>query len=234
VADGRLAPGDPVVAKLTYHDPCYLGRHNNVYDAPRQVLDVIPGVERVEMTRHGHRGFCCGAGGARMWMEERIGKRINVERTDEALGTGADIVATSCPYCLIMLDDAVNQRRSEGKADGVRVIDIAQVLEDSLALRRRPVEVGAGAPGGAPGAATTASPLEASTGTGPTTAGPQDGPTVVDPSTRRPGDAERVVEGPKDGTGPTDLGDDTGMQATPTPPADPPGHGNATPPVSNE
>ncbi|MFL6138468.1 MAG: (Fe-S)-binding protein [Frankiaceae bacterium] len=214
VADGRLAPGDPVVAKLTYHDPCYLGRHNNVYDAPRQVLDVIPGVERVEMTRHGHRGFCCGAGGARMWMEERIGKRINVERTDEALGTGAEIVATSCPYCLIMLDDAVSQRRSEGKADGVRVVDIAQVLEDSLALRRTaPATVGGG---GDPAPEGQRPPLEASTGTGPTTEGPQDGPTVVDPSSRRPGDDERVVEGPKTGDQPADLGDDTGMQATHT------------------
>jgi Fe-S oxidoreductase len=137
VADGKLSPRDPVQAKLTYHDPCYLGRHNDVYDEPRNVLDQVPGVERVEMHRHGKRGFCCGAGGARMWMEERIGKRINVERTDEALATGAEMIATSCPYCLIMLDDAVSQRRSEGQADGVTVIDLAQVLADSIGLRRR-------------------------------------------------------------------------------------------------
>jgi Fe-S oxidoreductase len=143
VAEGKLAPQDPVVAKLTYHDPCYLGRHNNEYDAPRTVLDAVPGLERVEMHRHGKRGFCCGAGGARMWMEERIGKRVNVERTDEALGTGAEIIATSCPYCLIMLDDAVNARRAEGGAQGVKVIDIAQVLADSIGLRKVPAMSGA-------------------------------------------------------------------------------------------
>ncbi|MBV9487983.1 MAG: (Fe-S)-binding protein, partial [Frankiaceae bacterium] len=128
VADGKLSPQDPIVAKLTYHDPCYLGRHNNVLEDPRIVIDAVPGLERVEMHRHGKRGFCCGAGGSRMWMEERIGKRVNVERTDEALGTGAEIIATSCPYCLIMLDDAVNAKRAEGGAEGVKVIDIAQVL----------------------------------------------------------------------------------------------------------
>ena len=139
VADGKLTPRDPVATRLTYHDPCYLGRHNDVYEQPRDVLDSIPGVERVEMHRHGRRGFCCGAGGARMWMEERIGKRVNAERTDEALGTGAEVIATSCPYCLIMLDDAVRQRRSEGSANGVVVIDIAQVLADSVGLRKLPL-----------------------------------------------------------------------------------------------
>jgi Fe-S oxidoreductase/nitrate reductase gamma subunit len=143
VADGKLAAQDPIVAKLTYHDPCYLGRHNDEYDAPRTVLDAVPGLERVEMQRHGKRGFCCGAGGSRMWMEERIGKRVNVERTDEALGTGAEIIATSCPYCLIMLDDAVSAKRAEGGAVGVKVIDIAQVLADSIGLRKVPAMAGA-------------------------------------------------------------------------------------------
>jgi hypothetical protein len=95
------------------------------------------------MERHGKRAFCCGAGGSRMWMEERIGKRVNVERTDEALGTGAEIIATSCPYCLIMLDDAVSAKKSEGGAQGVRVIDIAQVLADSIGLRKIPAMAGA-------------------------------------------------------------------------------------------
>jgi hypothetical protein len=165
VAEGRLAPQDPIVAKLTYHDPCYLGRHNNEYDAPRTVLDAVPGLERVEMHRHGKRGFCCGAGGSRMWMEERIGKRVNVERTDEALGTGAEIIATSCPYCLIMLDDAVSAKKSEGGAAGVRVIDIAQVLADSIGLRKVPAMAGAPAAddepthdGAAPAPAAEASP----------------------------------------------------------------------------
>jgi len=163
VEEGKLTPRDRVDAKVTYHDPCYLGRHNEIYDPPRSVLSAVPGVEQVEMKRCRNRGFCCGAGGSRMWMEERVGKRINLERTDEALGTGAELVATSCPYCLIMLDDAVTQRRSEGAAQGVRVIDIAQVLQDSVGLRRIPAGVGA------VGTATTDSALEESTSTGPAT-----------------------------------------------------------------
>ena len=128
VADGRLSPGH-LDAKLTYHDPCYLGRHNRVFREPRAVLDAIGGLEQVEMKRCKERSFCCGAGGARMWMEERIGKRVNLERTDEALGTGADVVSTACPYCLIMLDDAVKARQRE---DDVRVLDLSQVVEASL------------------------------------------------------------------------------------------------------
>jgi Fe-S oxidoreductase len=186
VAEGQLSPQDPVVAKLTYHDPCYLGRHNDVMDEPRTVLDAIPGVQRVEMHRHGRRGFCCGAGGARMWMEERIGKRVNVERTDEALGTGAELIATACPYCLIMLDDAVNQRRSEGKADGVKVIDIAQVLADSIGLRKVPATVGAPA---AEDATQEATP----TSTPPPPA-PAASPPGVEPSNGHTDDSPQVVE----------------------------------------
>ena len=132
VDEGRLAPSTPLELTVTYHDPCYLGRHNKIYDAPRKVLDAVPGVRAVEMHRCRERGFCCGAGGARMWMEERIGKRVNVERTDEALSTGADVIGTACPYCTVMLDDAVKQRQSEGQAEGVRVLDVAQVLEESM------------------------------------------------------------------------------------------------------
>jgi Fe-S oxidoreductase len=136
VAEGRLAPQAPVEATVTYHDPCYLGRHNDVYDPPRAVLDAVPGVRSVEMHRCRERGFCCGAGGARMWMEERIGRRVNLERTDEALATGADVVGTACPYCMVMLDDAIKQRQAEGAAEGVRVLDVAQVLEASIRPRR--------------------------------------------------------------------------------------------------
>ncbi len=128
VASGRLRPTEEVETLLSYHDPCYLGRHNDVYDAPRQVLDSVPGVRTVEMPRHGHRGLCCGAGGARMWMEERIGKRINEERMDEAASTGADTVGVACPYCLIMLDDG-----AKGRGDTTQVLDIAQVVRRSLA-----------------------------------------------------------------------------------------------------
>jgi Fe-S oxidoreductase/TM2 domain-containing membrane protein YozV len=144
VAEGRLSPSEPVEASVTYHDPCYLGRHNDVYDAPRSVLDAVPGVRQVEMRRCRERGFCCGAGGSRMWMEERLGRRVNLERTDEALATGADVVGTACPYCMVMLDDAVKQRQAEGEASGVRVMDVAQVLERSLETRPAP----AGPPAG--------------------------------------------------------------------------------------
>jgi Fe-S oxidoreductase len=129
VAAGRLTPGLGYKGVVTYHDPCYLGRHNRVFDEPRSVLDAIPGVTQVEMGRCREKGFCCGAGGARMWMEENIGTRVNMDRTNEALGTGADIVSTACPFCMIMLDDAV---KANGKGDEVSVMDISQVVEKSL------------------------------------------------------------------------------------------------------
>ena len=127
VAEGRLRPSEEVRALVAYHDPCYLGRHNDIYEPPRRVLDGVPGIERVEMPRHRHRGLCCGAGGARMWLEEGLGKRINAERMDEAASTGADTVGVSCPYCLIMLDDGARTR-----GDRIEVLDVAQVLRRSL------------------------------------------------------------------------------------------------------
>ncbi len=127
IAEGRIGPTRGVRELVAYHDPCYLGRHNEEYEAPRRVLDSIPGLRPVEMPRHRARGFCCGAGGARMWMEERIGKRINEERTDEALSTGATTVGVACPYCLVMLDDGARARGAH-----VRVADVAQLLADSV------------------------------------------------------------------------------------------------------
>ena len=121
--EGRLRPSTEVEALVTYHDPCYLGRHNGVYGEPRSVLDRIPGVRQVEMPRHAERGFCCGAGGARMWMEEHLGKRVNMERTDEAAATGADVLGVACPFCMVMLDDGVKAQKAD-----MEVLDVAQVL----------------------------------------------------------------------------------------------------------
>jgi Fe-S oxidoreductase len=134
VSEGRLSPQSPVVKRITYHDPCYLGRHNEVYDEPRSVVDAVAGLEAVEMPRCRNRGFCCGAGGARFYMEETIGKRVNTERIDEALALKPDIVSTACPFCLVMLDDAVQDRTGpDGLAEGqVRVVDVSSVLAQSL------------------------------------------------------------------------------------------------------
>jgi Fe-S oxidoreductase/nitrate reductase gamma subunit len=114
--------------RITYHDSCYLGRHNDVYMAPRKVVGSIKGVQVVEMQRNGTKGMCCGAGGARMWMEESIGTKVNDERAREAISTGATRVATACPFCYIMLDDGVKGAGVE--EDAVKVADIAiHVLE---------------------------------------------------------------------------------------------------------
>jgi len=125
VADGRLVPVRPVDGGLTYHDPCYLGRHNRVFQPPRELLDTVGGV--TEMPRFAERSFCCGAGGARMWMEERVGKRINTERVEEAIATGAGTVAAACPFCLTMLGDGVR-----GVGAEVEVVDVATVLLRSV------------------------------------------------------------------------------------------------------
>jgi Fe-S oxidoreductase len=131
IEDGRLEATTPVEAKVTYHDPCYLGRHNEVYSAPRRVVDAVPGIQPTEMHRCRSNGFCCGAGGARMWMEEGIGKRINTERIDEALALDPDLISTACPYCTTMLSDAVAQKVQEGslREGQVEVLDISEVLE---------------------------------------------------------------------------------------------------------
>ncbi|MDQ2874343.1 MAG: (Fe-S)-binding protein, partial [Actinomycetota bacterium] len=125
LADGKIKPVNPVEEKITYHDPCFLGRHNRVFTAPREIMEQVPGVRAQEMHRCKERGFCCGAGGARMWMEERIGKRINTERIDEALGTDPDTISTGCPYCMVMLGDAVSAKKSSGEAkESLEVVDV--------------------------------------------------------------------------------------------------------------
>ncbi|MEV8594242.1 (Fe-S)-binding protein, partial [Streptomyces sp. NPDC052012] len=133
VDEGRLIPVTPVEGLITYHDPCYLGRHNKIYTPPREIIANVPGLRNEEMHRHKERGFCCGAGGARMWMEERIGKRINNERVDEALSLNPDIVSTACPFCLVMLTDSVNGKKNDGKAkESIQVVDVAQLLLESV------------------------------------------------------------------------------------------------------
>lgn len=119
--------GDAEPRRVTYHDPCYLGRHNDIYLAPREVVAASGNVEMVEMPRHGTQALCCGAGGARFWMEEHVGKKINIERTEEALATGASEVAVSCPYCYVMLDDGVKET---GRDSDVVVRDLAEMLAE--------------------------------------------------------------------------------------------------------
>jgi Fe-S oxidoreductase len=131
VAEGRLrASAFGQAGSLTYHDACYLSRYNGVMAEPRAVLEALPGVELREMERHGRETFCCGAGGGRMWMEEDRGTRINVERTRQALDTGADTVATACPFCLVMMRDGLADAASSRRT--VAAMDIAEVLAARL------------------------------------------------------------------------------------------------------
>jgi Fe-S oxidoreductase len=133
VADGQLVPAHKVDTTVTYHDPCYLGRHNRVFEPPRDILGSVPGVRLNEMPRNRTTSFCCGAGGARMWMEEQIGTRINETRSTEALDTGAELVTAACPYCIVMLTDGVAARQQrDGAAGDVRVADVSEVLLRSV------------------------------------------------------------------------------------------------------
>jgi Fe-S oxidoreductase len=121
--------------KITFHDPCYLGRWNGEYDAPRDVLDALPSgaAGRVELPRNRNQGFCCGAGGGRMWMEEKIGTRVNHNRTDEILASGVDTVATACPFCTIMLRDGVQDRNA---GERVAVLNVSELVAKSMKRKR--------------------------------------------------------------------------------------------------
>ncbi len=130
VQSGRIEVGtSDKPYKITYHDSCYLGRHNDIYTAPREIVGSIGGIEIREMKRQGTQSFCCGAGGGRMWMEESVGKKVNIERSQEAIETGADEVAVACPFCYIMMDDGVKEL---GYGDNVRVRDVSLILLDNL------------------------------------------------------------------------------------------------------
>jgi len=134
LADGRLrvVEGESAPKRtVTLHDSCYLARYNDIVAEPRAVLGAVPGLELVEMTKSGRNTFCCGAGGGRMWMEETRGTRINVARTDQALATGAGVVATECPFCMTMLKDGL-EAADANRGGEVRAIDIAELLADSL------------------------------------------------------------------------------------------------------
>nr|BFF23118.1 hypothetical protein GCM10025732_10830 [Glycomyces mayteni] len=129
VQAGKITPVEQHDGKLTYHDPCYLGRHNRIFTPPRELLGTF--AEVTEMPRNNERSFCCGAGGARMWLEEPLGKRVNRERADEAVATGANTVAVGCPFCSTMLRDGV----ADAGREDVEVIDIAQLLARSREVK---------------------------------------------------------------------------------------------------
>src|SRR4029077_10638407 len=137
IRDKKLGPAKPVDSNgqsedVTYHDPCYLGRHNKVYEAPRELIGAS-GAKLTEMPRHAYRGLCCGAGGARMWMEDPIGKRIKHARVEEALDTGASKIATGCPFCRVMITDGVDDVAAANDVPKAEVLDVAQLLLGSLA-----------------------------------------------------------------------------------------------------
>jgi Fe-S oxidoreductase len=128
IREGKLKPTANLDAKVTFHDSCYLGRWNNVYDQPRAVLEAVPGIELVEMKSHHDQSMCCGAGGGRMWMEETVGKRVNITRTEQAIATGASVIAAACPFCMTMMSDGV---KSKEKQDTVRVMDLAELMDQA-------------------------------------------------------------------------------------------------------
>ncbi|MEK7693327.1 MAG: heterodisulfide reductase-related iron-sulfur binding cluster [Chloroflexota bacterium] len=126
--DGALTPKHDLPVSVTYHDSCYLGRHNGNYDSPRDIVDALPGGARVEMPRNRDNSFCCGAGGGHMWVEESKGKRINVARSEEAVSTGAQVIATACPFCIQMFDDGIPTVQPDD-TNRMKTFDVAELLE---------------------------------------------------------------------------------------------------------
>jgi len=133
LAEGKLKPETPVASKFTYHDSCYLGRWNGEYDAPREIVRTVAQIQSSgvfeELDRKKNHGFCCGGGGARMWMEEKTGTRVNRNRSSEIIATGADVAAVACPFCTIMISDGVKDAGAEEK---IKVLDVAELIAKSM------------------------------------------------------------------------------------------------------
>jgi heterodisulfide reductase subunit B len=221
--------------RVVYHDSCYLGRHNDIYEAPRRVLGRLGGIEIVEAERNGVKGMCCGAGGARMWMEESVGKKVNDERAEELIGTGASRVATACPFCYIMLDDGVKGAGKE--EDEVRVADISMHLLEAIERGERASETvptyiadnvtselsirgfgrggGSASADGGGGSVALAPPATSGPSTsGPSTSGPStSGPSAAGPSASGPSSASAPARAD---TPVAEAGTDAGGSASPT------------------
>lgn len=188
VREGKLQPVAPGAGEaektITYHDPCFLGRHNQVYEPPRELLGAIPGSTYAEMPRHSEKSFCCGAGGARMWMEETIGSRININRTEEAIATGADQIAVGCPFCRVMLSDGLTAKQADGEARvEVEVLDVAQMLLASV--KREP---------SAEESEAIVSEAEAATAAAATGGGDEDKATEAEPDAAAEADPETLTD----------------------------------------
>ncbi|NJP37351.1 (Fe-S)-binding protein [Alkalicoccus luteus] len=138
IQEGRIKPTYEVNEQIVYHDSCYLGRYNDVYDPPREILKAIPGVKLVEMERNRENGMCCGAGGGMMWMEEDTGTRVNVARTEQALATSSSMIGSACPYCLTMMSDGTKAKEVD---EDVQTLDVAEILERSIVKKEEPAAV---------------------------------------------------------------------------------------------
>ena len=132
VEEGKLKPLAALDRKITFHDPCYLGRQNGVYDAPRELVQISSRVDAVEMERSRSKSFCCGGGGGMSFVDEPAGQRVNQNRAQEAIETGADILAVGCPFCMTMMEDGINARKGERD---VRVMDVSELLWEAAKPR---------------------------------------------------------------------------------------------------
>jgi Fe-S oxidoreductase len=154
---GRLKLGTAVEQTITYHDPCYIGRYNDIYDAPRAILEAIPGVTVVEMARTRDNALCCGAGGGRMWLEERNGRRMNQNRIGDVEATGAGTLAAACPFCTSMFTDGI---KGKGREADIKLLDLAELVEASM-VRNGGVAIMDASAGGGTAAANAVGDVDA-------------------------------------------------------------------------